>query len=602
LARNWRPLVAADLCYKAITVILLTPLIASGLRTFLSLSGQEVLADADIAYFLFRPAGLLTMFLAGTIHAAIIAWEQVSLLAILALDAKREPRSAFRGLLTSGRLAAATVRLVGHAIVRVSLYIGPLIAIGALAYWLLLTDHDINYYLQSRPPQFVVAIAIGAALVVALAILALRLAASWAIALPILLLESEIPRRALLASAARVIGKRWTIIRRLIAWLLIVTAASAIMSGAVHLAAVWLLPRVSGSISVLCVALAIVVSVWIIIQLVASLFLAAGLAAVQFQIYRELNGDRWEPAWVQQTAVPPRRQRSLARRFACLVAIALAFALAVGYFTMTGIRLNNTVEITAHRGASGAAPENTLAAVREAIQQGADWVEIDVQETADGEVVVFHDSDFMRQAADPMKIWDATSDRLAHLDIGSWYAPEFSRERVPNLRDVLQECKDKIHVNIELKYYGHDVDLERKVVEIVESLNMQNQIVVMSLETRGVQRLKSLRPDWTCGFLTAVKIGELWKAPGDFLAVKASLATRKFVRSAHRHGKRVYVWTVNDPVSISNMISRGVDNIITDYPAVAQSVLQQRASLSAPERLLLEIAELFGIRTQIIDQ
>ena len=125
-------------------------------------------------------------------------------------------------------------------------------------------------------------------------------------------------------------------------------------------------------------------------------------------------------------------------------------ALATGAIALQSVRLEDDVEIMAHRGSSWAAPENTMAAFRQAIADGADWIELDVQETADGAVVVLHDSDFMKLAGNKLKIWDATMDDLKDIDIGSRFAPEFKDERVPTLGEVLDECKGKIQVNIEL--------------------------------------------------------------------------------------------------------------------------------------------------------
>ena len=103
-----------------------------------------------------------------------------------------------------------------------------------------------------------------------------------------------------------------------------------------------------------------------------------------------------------------------------------------------------------------------------------------------------------------------------------------------------------------------------------------------------------MRPGWTVGLLTAVTLSDLTRAEADFLAVKTTLATRPFISSAHRNGKDVFVWTVNDPVTMSVMIGRGADNLITDHPALAKRVLAERAELSPVERLLLELSLLIG--------
>jgi glycerophosphoryl diester phosphodiesterase len=193
-----------------------------------------------------------------------------------------------------------------------------------------------------------------------------------------------------------------------------------------------------------------------------------------------------------------------------------------------------------------------------------------------------------------MKIWEATAEELRQVDIGSHFAAEYSDQRVPTLDEVLTACKGRIGVNIELKYYGHNQALEEKVIEQVEAHSMANEVVVMSLKSEMIDKVKRLRPEWTVGLLTAVAAGDLTRAPADFLAVKQSLATDSFVRSAHGRGKTVAAWTLNDVQSVSMMASRGVDNMITDDPVMARKVKQQRAEMNPLERLSIELAFRFG--------
>ena len=156
------------------------------------------------------------------------------------------------------------------------------------------------------------------------------------------------------------------------------------------------------------------------------------------------------------------------------------------------------------------------------------------------------------------------------------------------------ECKGKIGVNIELKSYGRDQKLERRVIDLVEKHGMETEIVLMSLKHEAVNRAKSLRPAWKVGLLTGVAIGNLASLDVDFLAVHVGLASRDLIRSAHETGKEIAVWTVNDPITMSTLISRGVDNLITDRPALARRVLVERKGLSSAERLLIEISGLLG--------
>jgi len=170
----------------------------------------------------------------------------------------------------------------------------------------------------------------------------------------------------------------------------------------------------------------------------------------------------------------------------------------------------------------------------------------------------------------------------------------FSEERVPTLKQVLETARGKANVVIELKYYGHDEKLEQRVVDIVEEMGMVNETAIMSLKYEAVMKVRALRPDWKIGLLSATAIGDLTRLDADFLAVATGMASGGFIRRAHKAGKQVFVWTVNDPVSMSRMMSLGVDGIITDEPEMARQVLADRAELSSVERLLIHTALLFG--------
>jgi glycerophosphoryl diester phosphodiesterase len=159
-----------------------------------------------------------------------------------------------------------------------------------------------------------------------------------------------------------------------------------------------------------------------------------------------------------------------------------------------------------------------------------------------------------------------------------------------------------VGVNIELKDYGHGQRLEERVAGIVEACGMEREVILMSLKPAVVSRMKALRPNWTVGLLMSLAVGDVKQLQADFLAVNAQFVSRGFVDRAHRAGKQVYAWTTNDPVSISQMVSRGVDGVITDYPDLARSVLKQRNELSPVERILLELAAVLGVKTSVEPQ
>jgi glycerophosphoryl diester phosphodiesterase len=268
-------------------------------------------------------------------------------------------------------------------------------------------------------------------------------------------------------------------------------------------------------------------------------------------------------------------------------------ALLLAWILVDRLQFESSAEVMAHRGASAAAPENTIAAVQLAIESGAQWVEIDVQETADGQIAVIHDSDLKKIGGSALTVAGSTLEQLRQVDIGSWYGPEFADQRIPTLEEVLLLCKGRIGVNIELKYYGKQVRLEERVAEIVERTGMVDQVMFMSLSYDGIQVLHRLRPEWKVGLLSSVALGKLPELDVDFLALNGRAASRHLIRQAHGQGKQVMVWTVNDAVAMASMIGRGADALITDEPALAVTVLEKYRQLEPAERLLIQLADFF---------
>jgi glycerophosphoryl diester phosphodiesterase len=342
-------------------------------------------------------------------------------------------------------------------------------------------------------------------------------------------------------------------------------------------------------------SLGLILLLFFAVNIATNLIAVLSFAVLLVLLYTNVaRTDAFHLPETEERAEPGVPKFTRARLLAGL-AIGILVAALIGMTAVHSIDLEDRVEITAHRGASGKAPENTLASIRQAIADDADWVEIDVQESKDGVVVVAHDSDLKKVSGEDIKIWEGTAEELRSIDIGSYFDPKFKDERVPTLAEVLEICRENnARLNIELKYYGHDQNLEQKVVDLVEQHEMENSVVIMSLDADGIKKLKALRPDWTAGLLTAVTLSDLTRAEADFLAVKTTLATRPFISSAHRHNKDVFVWTVNDPVTMSVMIGRGADNLITDHPALARRVLAERAEMSPVERILLELSLFLG--------
>jgi glycerophosphoryl diester phosphodiesterase len=601
IRRSWKVLALTDIAYKMVAWIVLTPLVGLLFRVWLSVSGNTVLADQDILFFFLEPVGWFCIITVGALATAIVALEMSALLGILG-ESKRQRLGFLGGLQFALAHVWPVLQVTAPLIAFTLVTVAPFLVIAGLTYWGLLTEYDINYYLQKRPPTFWIAVGIGATLAVILVSVLLRLLTSWLFALPLVLFEQVRPAVALKTSRSRADGHRFKLLVGMVAWALAAAVVSTITTTAVLSLGWWIVPLATDSLAMLSLAIGGIMILWAGSGLAVNLLSTTTAASLLMNFYL-IFGCSEEPAAVNQASANTQISASefqLTRKRLLIGGImGLVLALSISVYVLRSVQLEDHTEITAHRGSSYGAPENSLAAIRLAIAEGTDWVEIDVQETADGQVVVFHDSDFMKLAGVNLKIWDATLADLHDIDIGSRFDTKFKDERVPTLEEVLELCRGKVRVNIELKYYGHDQQLEQRVIQLVETHDMVSEIVLMSLKMDAVKKLKSIRPDWKVGLLMSVSAGRINNMEADFLAVNAQFATRNFIRSVHDSGKKVYVWTVNDAPTMSTMIGRGVDSLITDKPALARSVLEQRAQMSLPQRWMLELAGILGVAPEI---
>jgi glycerophosphoryl diester phosphodiesterase len=229
-------------------------------------------------------------------------------------------------------------------------------------------------------------------------------------------------------------------------------------------------------------------------------------------------------------------------------------------------KIHYQVDVTAHRGSSKEAPENTMAAIKKAIENKADFVEIDVQETKDGEVVIFHDKNLKRITGLNKNVYDVNYGEMKELDAGSWFGQEFYEEKIPTLQQVIDYTKGKIKLNIELKERNGKKSIAQKVVDIINRNNIIKSCVVTSLDYNLLQKVELLNSDIRTGYIMFFAIGDINSIKGvDFYSIEESYVDENFVVKAHLMNRDVHVWTVNDSKKMREIIEMGVDNIITDY-------------------------------------
>jgi len=201
----------------------------------------------------------------------------------------------------------------------------------------------------------------------------------------------------------------------------------------------------------------------------------------------------------------------------------------------------------------------------------------------------------MRLADVRKSVAQMTLAEIRQVDVGRKFSPAFAGERLPTLREVIAFARDRIRLNIELKYYGKDRGLAAKVARLIRDENFEDQCVVMSLDYDAVMEAKRHNPRLKTGHIVAYAVGNLSQLDVDVLSIRADLLSDRLLRAARRQGKQIHVWTVNDPRAMARLIEEGADNIITDDPETMVRVRREREELNDVERLVLTARHLLGL-------
>ncbi len=235
------------------------------------------------------------------------------------------------------------------------------------------------------------------------------------------------------------------------------------------------------------------------------------------------------------------------------------------------------MEVTAHRGASVKYPENTMSAFVGAKELGADWIELDVQQTKDKKLIVLHDTNLKRTTGVNKNTWDITYDEVKKLDAGSFFDEKYKDERIPLLDEVIEFAKNNnIKLNIELKPTGNEIDFEKSVVDLIKKYNFENFCVITSQVYDVLENVKKYDKNVKTVYVMSLAYGDIMKLDAaDSFSIEASSINKKLVKKVHNAGKELYAWTVNTKESINAMISLNVDNIITDNITLAKDTIYE---------------------------
>jgi glycerophosphoryl diester phosphodiesterase len=255
------------------------------------------------------------------------------------------------------------------------------------------------------------------------------------------------------------------------------------------------------------------------------------------------------------------------------------------------------MKILAHRGASGDAPQNTIAAMKLAIEQNCDGIELDAQLTKDNEVVIYHDWDIKTHSNGEGEIGDFTLAELKQFDFGSYFSEEFKEEKIPTLDEILDIVPEEILLNIELKIKSYnDAPLAEKTAEILARRKRYNNIVVSAFNHNNLTIFNKLLPQVEIAFLYGGTIIDPINYMNSTNLDVASFnlhhdyVSKELIDELHAQNRKVYIWTVNSIKEAKLFMDMGVDGIITNYPEFMIEELNLKIKL-IPERFTNEEIE-----------
>ncbi|WLI73974.1 glycerophosphodiester phosphodiesterase family protein [Halomonas alkalicola] len=607
LREHLRPLIVYHFFFTLLASLLLLPAVAWSLTRLLGQFGRPVITNAELIDILMSAGGALWLLAAIGLTFLVLYLQQAGMILVAARPRDNHVRLAFEALWWTLRrlpqLAALVVVQVGSHL----LLVIPVAFAIAWLYGTFLGGLDPYYVQRVRPPALWQFLAIGLPLVVVWAAIAATLYFRWILALPLVALEGLWPRQALKRSHRLTHGRKGPIALAVIALLLLIIAlplVATLLFDRLFTPMLWWLPERN---AVLVPATLAYLTAYVLVTLAITFVGIAANALLSACLTLRLAHREPRPA-------PPPKGAHPGRLAWALEIGVIVFALSQAWLIVNSFELRDEVANIAHRGSSMAAPENTLAAVEQAIQDGADYVEIDVRLTADDEVVLYHDRSLTRLTGDPRNLGELTREELAVFDVGSWFGDAFQGERIPGLDETLAAVRGRNALMIDMKpdpgrevalvegviaalreesarrQACHDEAADAEAAAACGSVDVVGETRVATMSAALVEEIRAREPELRVTLLAQLILpGTLDRRGFDALGLRHNRITDNEIRLARYYGYEVHAWTINDRARMSQLIDLGVDAIITDRPELLAELLDDRRELGDGALLLVKL-------------
>ncbi len=581
---NLRSLVAFHLFFTLLASAAWVPLSANTLSGLLHRIGRPVLSNGQIMDVALSPWGLIWLLTATGLSFLVIFLQQAGMMLVVSNPAGNRYRAAMGSLWHVLRRFPALVTLTFLQVGSHLLLAAPFAVGLAHLYDAMLGDIEPYILIHLKPPVLWEFLAVATPIFLILVLLSAALYFRWFLALPAMMLDDLKPVAALKRSRELTQGRRLPMALLVVGIALLVAAIPIVFSLSFNALGGVLLGHLPERNSVLVPAMLTYLALYIVATIALTFLGIAANSMLVITLYHRAVGR----ATVFHPAATPHRSGVIAWGAEILL---LIFALGQAGWILHGFEINDHVTITAHRGSSLVAPENTLASMNQAIADGADYLELDVRLSGDGRIVVSHDDNLSRLTGVDCRISDMTLAEIEQVDVGSYFGDAFVGERIPTFQQILDNARGRIGLYVELKPApGTAEELTRKVIAQLNAADMTDRAVLASLSPEVIERVKTIDDDIrTTLFLQFVLPGALNTTDADIIGLRHTQATPSLLRTIHDTGREVAVWTVNGIGDMSRYIDMGVDNIITDRPDALTGILEERREMSDGELLLVKL-------------
>lgn len=581
LTAHWKPLILFEILWKLVTLLVIAPACAGLIQLAIHLAKLKYLTTSNLLQFLRSPWTILLLAVLLLLAALYTLFEIAAVCTCFRQSRFQKVRTTLGRMVRSGLQSVLHFfRGGGPFLVLHLLVLIPLMQFSATSgiFTAMGIPDFLAYYMTKKEfllPIYVVAI-----------ILCCLLSVRWVFS-SVLFTQNQCSYRSARATSVQLVrGRFWQTFFSVLVWNCCYFAVLLVFLCLITVVVLMVI-RATGSNDLIMSQAMRILKLLIQIVLWSFSFFATPICMAHLTALLEKRCVQMpevvlpEPVPLSRSAKPFRRSTAVLMA-CCFTVAALGLNLSYVYSVFTGkanfrLALFQNPTVMAHRGLSADAPENTLYAFSDAISVGADFIELDVQQTRDGVLVVMHDSNLKRTTGVNKDIWDVDYADIQNLDAGSWFDPAYANARIPTLEETLQFVDKRAKLNIEIKPTKHGTDtLEQDVAELITQYQYTDACYVTSFSYGSLKKVKEVNPEIRTGYLMSVAYGQFYSLKyADAFSLNKVFVTSQVVNAAHQQGKQIFAWTVNSMSEVRSLCNLHVDSIITDDPVMVQNVISR---------------------------